>query len=206
MLDDDFENVSVKVEDVEDYMHVADVPINPDLIPDRVVDPSRARSRGRPVGSKSKSNKPPVKFTPQKKRKFLELLSKTGNINSSAAAVGISRANIYRLTAKDKVFRERVEMAKDKALGLLEMAAIKRGVEGVEVTLRDRNGKAIGTKREFSDRLLIKMMEANDPERHRANNNGNIDINVNVGAQDSAKSKLASLLDIQLPPDTKDVN
>lgn len=206
MYDDDIENVSIGVEDVEDYVHIADIPINPDSIPDRVVDPQLPRRRGRPVGSKSLSMKPPVKFTPQKKRKFLEILSKTGNINASAAAVGVSRATIYKLTSKDKVFRERVEMAKDKALGILELAAVKRGVEGVEVILRDRNGKAIGTKREYSDRLLIKMMEANDPDRHRGNSGGAIDINVNVNAQDSAKNKLASMLDIQLPPETKDVN
>ena len=181
-------------------VHVADAPV--DNNKPIVKNNKMIRSKGRPTGVPNVDTKPYGKMTPQKKRKFLEKLARTGNLHAAAADIGMSRSSMYKLMARDTAFRQRVEMARDKASGNLDEAAYKRGVEGVDKPIYNRNGQIIGTEKVYSDKLLMKLMEANDPERHGKGKRTENNININISAEDSAKAKLASLLDIKLPGHT----
>lgn len=169
------------------------------------------RKVGRPKGVKdsvprerssskvAKKSRRYVPFTSTKRNRFLRLLEKTGNVNSAAAEVGISRATVYALEKRNPVFAERVQLAKDKALGMLEKEAVRRAHDGVERG-KYYKGEKIGTEKEYSDTLLMKLMEASDPERYGKRSNVSIDHQISVNG-DSAKQKLAALLKVELNGD-----
>lgn len=134
-------------------------------------------------------------FTPTKRNKFLKTLERTGNKNSAAAHAGVSRATVYALMSRNESFRAKVEMAHDKHTASLEEEVMRRAVDGVDEDIYFK-GKVVGSKKNFSDALLQKVLEAADPERYGKRSNVNIEQNINVS--DSAKAKLAAMLDVKL--------
>jgi len=106
----------------------------------------------------------PVAFTPKRRRVFLEQLEVVPNIALAARKVGVTTACIRYHRKKSKDFEDLVQESLEVAIGSLEEAARKRGVEGVvRRPIFDRHGNQLGVEMEYSDSLLSKMLSAHHP-------------------------------------------
>lgn len=86
-----------------------------------------------------------------------------GDLHQAARAVGMSPTAIMQWIKDDPVAAEQIEEAQRVGWLGLESEAIRRGHHGVDVDVYYR-GEKVGTKRDYSDGLLIKVMEARIPE------------------------------------------
>lgn len=107
-----------------------------------------------------------MKFTETRKRKFIEKLIETGNISLSARLIGVGRRTLYDARERDPEFREAWDTALEEAADLLEAEARRRAVEGVDRPIYQR-GELVGYERQYSDTLLIRLLEAHKPEKYR---------------------------------------
>jgi len=156
----------------------------------------KKRGRGRPPGSKSLKPNKQGSFTPQRKKKFLQHLVKNGgNASAAAAKVGISPASVHYHMKVDSVFKEKVQLAKLEAMDMVEREITRRGVEGHDEDVYYQ-GQVVGTKKIYSDNLLMRRAEALMPERY--SKRSQVDVNANVTVEHKARSKLASLLGIEI--------
>jgi hypothetical protein len=158
---------------------------------------SQKGKKGRPKGVKEIGRKRHVKFTPEKKRAFLRQLSKHGNVRSAAGKVGISRLTVYEHMRKDPNFKERVERAKDQALGELQDEFYDRIYNGNEKIEYDEKGDIIRKTVQKDNKLLEKALDAQDPETY-GKKDQRTNINVNVDGA-SALDKLAEFLKVEAP-------
>ncbi|MBN8806943.1 MAG: hypothetical protein J0I47_01700 [Sphingomonas sp.] len=92
-------------------------------------------------------------FTPLKQRQFLTVLGDTGCIRDACRAVGVSSTTAYRLRLRSPEFAEDWDCALAMAATVLELAAFRRAVIGVEEPIYQA-GKLVGTRRRYSDSLL----------------------------------------------------
>jgi hypothetical protein len=117
-----------------------------------------------------------TKLTPQKREKFLETLSETGNITKSAELVGVSRIALYKLKDRDEEFAEAWEEARKLAADALEDEAWRRGKEGIQKPLSYQGQLTGDIVQEYSDTLLIFLLKGNKPEKFkdRMSHDGNI--------------------------------
>lgn len=159
-------------------------------------DDKMPKKRGRPAGVKSMKPNRQGSFTLQKKNKFLKLVEKNGGNQSAAAAkVGISPGTITYHQKNDPAFKERLEMAKLKAMQEVEEAITKRGVEGYDEDVYYK-GEVVGKKKVYSDTLLMERARALDSQRY--GKRSQVDVNANVTVEHKARTKLASLLGIEI--------
>lgn len=107
---------------------------------------------------------PRSRLTARKRARFLDVLSQCGNVAEAARQSGLSRQYAYVLREQDPDFAEAWDGALDEAVDALELEARRRAVEGVEQPVFHA-GKLIGTRRVYSDRLLIFLLQAHRPER-----------------------------------------
>lgn len=77
-----------------------------------------------------------------------------------------ARRSVYRWRSEDTAFAERWSKALQMAGDLLEEEADRRGRDGFDVPVF-RHGRACGTKRKFSDGLLLARLKAIRPEAYR---------------------------------------
>lgn len=100
--------------------------------------------QGRPRGSKSiLPRKPTVKFHAKRQRDFLKNYLRTGSVDGSAQAVGVSRGTVYFTLKKDANFREAFERVKNELVGKLEETMITRILEGEKTIVKDGEGNVI---------------------------------------------------------------
>ena len=157
------------------------------------------KPQGRPVGVKEISRKSHIKFTSEKKRAFLRHLAKHGNIRSAAGSVGISRLTIYHHIRNDPNFKDRVEKARDQALGVLQDEFYERIFNGNEKIEYDDEGNVIKRTVQKDNKLLEKALESQDPESFGKNSQGNQGgVNVNISGG-SGLEKLAEFLNVEMP-------
>lgn len=133
-------------------------------------------------------------LTHQVKNKICKLIEETGDWRVAVAAVGVSRIAFRNALKKDVQLAERIEMAEANYLGELEAEARRRAVEGVEKGIYYK-GDRIATEREYSDKLLDKLMAAADKEKYSKQTNVKNDTTVNI-TQDALRKKLAGMLGI----------
>lgn len=101
---------------------------------------------------------------------FLEAFRNSGIIRTALSAAGITYPLLHRRVKSDPEFAQQYEYARRDAVAILERAAWKRAVSGVE---RRRTifykGKAVGEEvvTEYSDGLLKFLLTANDPDKYR---------------------------------------
>lgn len=126
------------------------------------------------------------KITPQRarakpkawKEPFLAELRATGNRTEAARRVGVARETAHRERKKDPAFATAWDEAVDEAVEALEYEARRRGFEGYDepvvhqgkftVVKDEKTGeKHVLTIRKYSDTLLIRLLEANRPEKYR---------------------------------------
>lgn len=101
-----------------------------------------------------------------KKRAFLEAFATTGIIGAAAEAAGIHRSTHYDWLDTDPDYATEFHHAELAAAEALETEARRRAVDGVDEPVF-YEGQVVGTKRRYSDTLLIFMMKGAMPHKYR---------------------------------------
>ena len=117
----------------------------------------------------------PRKFDRARRGAFLEALRERGVVSVAAAEAGISRAQAYRAREKSPAFRAAWRAALEEALDLLESEARRRALEGWDKPVFYQ-GKQIGVVREYSDQLLMFLLQAYRPAKFRERVSGNEEV------------------------------
>lgn len=107
-----------------------------------------------------------TKVTPKRRRQFLELLGEGHSVKHAAAAIHISRQEMYRQRESDAAFAAAWDAAVDEGTDVLEQEARRRAVEGVAQPIYHL-GKIVGTVHEYSDALLKFLLQARRPAQYR---------------------------------------
>lgn len=102
------------------------------------------------------------RMTPVLRSAYLKVLANTGNHVMACETVGLNRSQVKRAIDNDPEFAAAVEEAKAAAAERLEGEAYRRAVIGVEEPVFFE-GRRVDTVRKYSDSLLAKLLEANDP-------------------------------------------
>lgn len=131
----------------------------------------KSSSRKRPTRKTASKRKASTrKKKPTKRRAwkpaFLAAYALTGNVRAAAEAAQINRSTAYRGRDADAKFAQAWDEATEDAADRLEQEARRRAVLGTEVPVY-QGGKLVGTKREFSDTLLIFLLKGIRPEKYR---------------------------------------
>lgn len=103
--------------------------------------------------------------TPEKRAKFLALLSVYGNVSKAARGVKLNRTALYDYARDHPDFEAAWERAAELGAKALEDEARRRACEG---TLRPvfYKGVKCGRIREYSDVLLICLLKAHFPDKY----------------------------------------
>jgi hypothetical protein len=110
-----------------------------------------------------------LKATPENKEIVLAMLSNGATYAAAAAAIGAHRRTIIKWPDRDEEFKRRWNDAIEEGADTLEQEAIRRGRDGVDRPLFYQ-GRIVGYTREYSDYLLIRLLEAKRPEMYRRRN------------------------------------
>jgi hypothetical protein len=112
-----------------------------------------------------------LRLTSNRRMRFLEALSETGNVTAATQIAGTSRTRVYALRKEDSSFAAAWEEAEQIAADGLEAEARRRAVAGVQEPLvsagklvRGDDGQPI-TIRRYSDNLLLALLRAHRPPR-----------------------------------------
>lgn len=115
-----------------------------------------------------------LKFTPEKKQRFLAHLRETGNVTLSARAIGLPNRTIYDHRQSDEAFKAAWDEAIEEAVDALEEEARRRAFAGV-TRKKFHLGKPVKdpltgkqyVEQEYSDVLLIFLLKAHRPAKYR---------------------------------------
>lgn len=103
-------------------------------------------------------------ITQPEKDRFIRVLRKTGKKSFAAQAVGRALASLQRLRVHDEDFdREWLDAEHDLANDI-EEEAVRRAMSGVEEPVFHK-GEVVGHINRRSDTLLIRMLEATQPDK-----------------------------------------
>lgn len=147
------------------------------------------------MSSNSKTVRAYRHFTEERQDTFLDNLATTGNLEASAAAVGINPRTAYAWMQKSDEFREQVNQARAQAMTQIEREIARRGINGVQQPVYYQ-GEVVGQVTQYSDRLLLALARANDPNRWSEKQHV-VTENHTVDGPESAKNKLLKLLDAE---------
>lgn len=137
-----------------------------------------------------------TKFNAVAQRRFLKQLELTGNLEASARAVDITPQAVYGHMKRYPAFKDAVEKARQAVVHDAEVEMRRRAIEGVDTGIYYK-GELIATEKRYSDPLLVEILKANAPEKY-GRKDATINVNHNVMVEDKTKSKLASLLGIDI--------
>jgi hypothetical protein len=108
-------------------------------------------------------------WSPEKQRRFIEVLADTGNVTRAARAVGMSRDRCYALRRSPGA--ENFDRAWDAALAAASRqlidVAFERAIDGVEEPVFSKEGQRIACRTRYNDRLLMFLMRAHAPAVYR---------------------------------------
>lgn len=102
--------------------------------------------------------------TNAKKASFLAAYAECGVIRLAAKSSEASARSHYRWMADDRDYVTAFEEAQRKSCKALEEEARRRAVDGWDEPVY-QNGKKVGTRRRYSDTLLIFLMKGNQPDK-----------------------------------------
>lgn len=105
--------------------------------------------------------------TSRKWRFLLSFVASAGNVTRAAQAAKISRAVHYQWLEKDEKYRKAFAVASEEAARVLRDEAIRRAFEGVLKPIIYK-GEVTGFELEYSDTIMIRLMEVLDPDFRRA--------------------------------------
>lgn len=99
-----------------------------------------------------------ISIRKEARERFLEELTRHGNVSRAAEAIGRSRWTLYRYRADHPDFAELWDQANEQFIDALETEAAKRATVGVQRPIY-QGGKQVGTVTELSDSLLIFLLD-----------------------------------------------
>jgi hypothetical protein len=97
---------------------------------------------------------PASKWTPEVRVRFLEHLSRKGNVSAACLLVGASTETAYRLRRRDLAFARGWDAAMVHARRAAEHVLADRAIDGVVVDIYHR-GEWIASQRKYDTRLLL---------------------------------------------------
>lgn len=98
-------------------------------------------------------------FTPVARAEFLEELALLGSTSAAAAAAGIPESVARYHRERDEEFAEECAAALDRHDRMLMRQVKKLAVDGVDEDIYDRNGQVIGSRKRYSERMLLRWLE-----------------------------------------------
>lgn len=104
-------------------------------------------------------------FTPDKRRKFVKTLAKTGCWRDAARVAGISTTTADRWRSKDAAFARLCAAAIDEAASHIDTLAWERGVVGIEEPVW-HHGKVVGMRVKRSDGVFRMLLMASNPKKY----------------------------------------
>lgn len=99
-----------------------------------------------------------------KKGAFLAAYAECGTVTQAAKAADISRVSHYNWLKEDAEYVKAFAQAHQEACDKLEAEARRRAIEGWDEPVFYEGGEC-GTKRKYSDTLLIFLMKGNNPTK-----------------------------------------
>lgn len=109
---------------------------------------------------------PPPKRAPERDALFFTALENAHPVAFACRAAGYSVPSVYRWRAEDADFAGRWSQTITIAADLLEEEADRRGRDGYDEPVF-YDGKTVGQKRRYSDRLLLARLKALRPHLYR---------------------------------------
>ncbi len=97
--------------------------------------------------------------------KFLAAYAEVGHISEAAKIAKCNRAVHYQAMKKSEDYALAFSFARQQAVEVLEIEARRRAVDGWEEPVY-QGGELVGTKRKFSDILLIFLLKAANPDKY----------------------------------------
>jgi len=107
-----------------------------------------------------------VKNLKPKQRAFLVAYIETGNITKAARMAHMSRTNHYEWLKESEDYKEAFAQAEEAVADRLEEEAWRRAVEGTVKPVFYK-GQQVGGIREYSDTLLIFLLNGMRPEKYK---------------------------------------
>lgn len=104
--------------------------------------------------------------TPEKDKKFLDLIARGSTVCDACAAVGYSYNSAYLYRKADPAFDAAWDDANEAATQRMEREADRRAIEGYDKPVYHL-GVEVGSERKFSDTLLIFRLKAKRPDVYR---------------------------------------
>ena len=104
-------------------------------------------------------------FSEERKQLFLVALRNGASVLAACALVGVSNRTAYNHRDRDPDFARDWGLAVRMHRAPLELAAYRRGVEGIAEPIY-RHGKQIGTRRRYSDALLKMLLAGEKPRKY----------------------------------------
>lgn len=127
---------------------------------------SMKRAKKRATKRLTKERKLSVIAAAKRREQFLELYRKHGKRTIVARIMGISLSAINQWCFRLKGFREEIEAAHEEYCERLEEEARRRACDGVVKDVY-HHGEVVGQETQYSDKLLIKLLEGAKPGRYR---------------------------------------
>jgi len=124
---------------------------------------SRAREAGSSLSEAAKKRGADKDLLPKWADVFIAALTKDPNVGRAAAVAGISRMRAYQVKKESQLFSELWEEAIEIGTDDLASEARRRALEGVEDPIY-YDGIKVGTRRKYSDKLMILLLRAHRPE------------------------------------------
>ncbi|MBI1211874.1 MAG: terminase [Alphaproteobacteria bacterium] len=134
--------------------------------------------------------------------RFLVALENGHAVAAACQAAGYARASVYAWRREDPAFAAAWDAAAQVASDLLEEEADRRGRDGYDEAVFYR-GEEAGTRRKYSDGLLLARLKALKPQDYRENMPLAVDQKLSVLIRDvDAEAALRKLIDEnRLSPD-----
>ncbi len=104
------------------------------------------------------------KLITERQQGFLDAYQVTGQVKSAAARAGCSRELHYGALRTSETYREAFDLVEQRRAAELEDELWQRAVYGVKIPKFYR-GEVIGYEIRYSDTLLMRLLEARDPEK-----------------------------------------
>lgn len=120
-----------------------------------------------------------VALSRKKRKVFLDVLAKTGNVSFSAQAAGYTTTIfLHKTRREDEDFAEAWDQALQAAGDVVEAEAYRRAIEGV-LEPNYYKGDVVGYTPKYSDTLLLAILKKLKPEYREGGRGG--DMNINFG-------------------------
>jgi len=137
----------------------------------------------------------PHKQVDQKIHRQADFLAAYVRQAGTTLAAGLADCTVntfHKWRNEDPIFAQCLPYAHEARSDTLIFEARRRGVDGVEKTIRDkRTGEVVGVEREYSTQLLLKLMQGLDPEGRFWNRPAP----ASADGKDSWRAALAKLMD-----------